>query len=396
MAGARIHVSRAPLRWFWRSPLAIAALLTGVTTTAIVDRAIAGLADAAAVRVEMERAAARIAAMAAAESYVASDGTARERVVDAGGGIVVRTAIEPLRGTDELRLIARVGAQRFEYMFPRLAGGSSPVFGRALTVAKGTHVPAQWRGGAVAEPQDLPTLACAAAGGAASRLFTPEPGIALLRLAGGTDRADFVLAAEPGVGGAQRLHARGTEVVDGNLWVDCGAAPLQLELVDDLTVVVRGNVYLGRGITVVGDGHLTLVAVGAPGSAFVDRDGNGRWSAGDELRGAEHFEGPVEGAGNVFLGLPREGQGRLEFDVGLVVDGVLHVAVDQALVNGPVVLHHGGAPMPGRTGNLVASGRRLPALQRAALPGFATVGMPRPGSLQPLAGESLYPAGPPR
>jgi hypothetical protein len=52
--------------------------------------------------------------------------------------------------------------------------------------------------------------------------------------------------------------------------------------------------------------------------------------------------------------------------------------------------------MPGRTGNLVASGRRLPALQRAALPGFATVGMPRPGSLQPLAGESLYPAGPPR
>lgn len=389
--------STAPLRWFGQSPLAIAALLSGLTGTAVVDRAVRALDDARSVRDRMEVAAARIVAESAAGEFVGSGGAVRNRVVDVGGGIVVQTYAEPLRGADQVRLVARVGSQRFDYLFTPLSGGTSPVFGQALTAANDALVPDGWRGLARVPAEQLPRLTAGAEATASSaaRLFVADPGLALLRLPAGTDRDDFVLAVDPAAG-TPVITAYGVATVDGNLWLDCAERPLDLHLDADLTIVVRGNLYLGRSLRIHGQGNLTMVTVGNDGGAFVDRDGNGRHSPGEPVRGAEQFAGPMEGAGNVWIGLPREGAGRLDLDVGLVVGGVLHVAADRAEVHGPVILQRGGAAAPGRSGLLIATGSRLPTLNRLALPGFATVGQPRPGPLQQLGGEPLYPAAPAR
>ncbi len=389
------RLSRVPQRWFWRSPLALAALITGIVGPTVVERARAGLGEARRIHGDMERLAARVVADGAAIDYVSSDGATVTKRVDAGGGIIVETRVVPDRESGRLHLTARVGEQCLEFRFPRLAGGASPVFASALSVAAGVRLPAQWRAGAEVVVEQLPQVLAVELPAASGSLAVADAGIALMRLAAGTDRDDFVLATDPARTGPQPVTDHGAVTVAGNLWLDRADAPLLLELAEDLTLVVRGNVYLGRELRVTGAGHLTIVAVGTPGSAFADCDGNGRWSAGDDLRGGERFAGPMEGAGNVYLGLPREGQGRLDFDVGLVVTGVLHVAVDTAYVHGPVVLHHGGLPVPGRAGMLVATGRRLPSL-RVALPGFVAVGAARPGPLQALVGEPLYQAGPAR
>jgi hypothetical protein len=223
-----------------------------------------------------------------------------------------------------------------------------------------------------------------------------DPGIALTRLPAGTDRDDFVLGAgnlEPTADAGGAVH-----FVRGNLWVDCGPEPLRLSLPRDLTLVVAGNVYLGRSIAVAGPGRLTIAAQVADGVAFADVDGNGRWSTGDQLRSDDAFSGPMEGAGAVYLGLPREGAEHLCFDVGLVVGGELHLAADRALVRGPVVLSFGGTVLPGRRGRLVVAGWSAPLHETGLLPGFAAVGSPRPGPLRLRGGgdQPLYVAAPTR
>jgi hypothetical protein len=163
-------------------------------------------------------------------------------------------------------------------------------------------------------------------------------------------------------------------------------------------MIVAGNLYVGRSLRVTGAGCLTIVTQIDDGVAFADNDGNGRWSAGEPLYGAEGFRGPVEGSGNAYLGLPRGQQTVLELDCGLVIDGQLHVGADRAVVHGPVLLGSGGTALPDRHARFEVSGRRLPALQRSVLPGFVAVGAPRPGPvrLEVAGSRALYPASPTR
>jgi hypothetical protein len=361
--------------------------------TFVFERALATMHEASAIRSEMERLAARVVAESAAAQYVASDGAVSTRVVDAGNGVVVRTSIAATAG-ERLHLRADVGEQRLEFSFARLAGATPPVFGRALTVAASASAPSDW-GATVALPEELPQLGAAARERTAlPSWLVADPGVALLRLAGGTDREDFSLR----LGGSPDRPfvppATGVVLVDGNLWIDAAGETLSLGLRRDLTLVVRGNAYIGSSIRVDGCGKLTIVTTGDGGVAFVDRDGNGRWSTGDELRGAEQFFGPMEGAGNVRLGLRPDGRGTLELDVGLVATGLVTVAAERAIVHGPVVMHRGGASIG--EGRLEATGRRLPCLRRAALPGFVPVGRPRASPLREARGEPLYPATPAR
>ncbi|MGE3172299.1 MAG: hypothetical protein AB7O97_06700 [Planctomycetota bacterium] len=382
------------------SPALMAALAAGMLVTVAVDRALVAVGDAGQIHRDAEVLAARVVADGAAARFVASSGAAATGAFDAGNGIEVTTAIEPLDADGQWLLTALVGDQRLDWTFATLPGGTSPVFGRALSIVAGAPLPSHWRGAVATEPEDLPRLAPCIDDTRLPSWLQPDPGVALLRLPAGTDRDDFVFAAAR-ADGARSIQVGGVVVVDGNLWVDCGDSPLVLDLDRDLTLIVRGNVYLGRSVRVRGPGHLTLVTVVDGGSAYFDVDGNCRWSPGDRLVGGEPFAGPVEGAGNVLMGAlgATVGAGagpELELDLGLDVGGVLHAVAATVTVHGPVVLRSGAMSRPSDAGRLIATGSRLPAVQRVVLPGFVAVGLPRPGPLRPLAREPLYQSAAPR
>ncbi|MBX3462056.1 MAG: hypothetical protein KF830_02715 [Planctomycetes bacterium] len=228
--------------------------------------------------------------------------------------------------------------------------------------------------------------------------FRQDGGVALLTWESGTDRPDFVFEPRRA---ADLDAAGGLVVVCGNLWVEVGSRPLRLALQRDLVVVVRGNLYLGRSIQVDGPGRLVLVASRSRGEpVFADRDGNGRWSPGDVLRGADAFTGPSEGAGNVYLGLP-ESTAAIRCDAGLVVGGEAHVAAPTR-VGGPLVLAHGVTQLKPGGLPLQAAGDWVFAVERERVPGFVTTGRPRPGLLarevasDPRRHEPLYLAAPAR
>lgn len=400
-AGRIVH-PRFDLRWLYGSPLLVAACIAGLAATAVLARAMQALHVAGRLRTEIEIAAARLGAEAAASTYVASDGKDRQYGFDLGRGIAVDVRAEP--GADSsVHLSASVNGHRLHYSFSVLAGGTPRVFGQPFTVVSGgPSLPDEWPRRPALALAELPELALDHAqlvqDSMLSLRLKRDPGIALLRLAAGTDREDFVFGSDSAEPLRLLPPASGVLVIDGNLWIDEVPRPFEVELYDDLTLVVRGNVYLGRPVRVRGPGHLTIATLCAGGVAFADRDGNGRWSEGDALRSGERFRGPVEGAGSVWFGMPREPGTALELDLGLFVAGELHVAADSAAVHGPVVLVHGVTRLPGREGNVEFTGLRLPELQRAALPGFVTVGGPRPGLLRrvPDPKQPLYAAAPNR
>jgi hypothetical protein len=258
-----------------------------------------------------------------------------------------------------------------------LPGGAPAAFALPFATAAGRSLPP-----GMPEPVQLPVEAMPVLqvdkrpwSPAQNAAFARDAALALLRLPTGTDRDDFVLGA--GVDQLQLLAPRdGLLVFDGNLWLDAGD-PLTIELNQDLTVVVRGNLYLGRSLRIEGSGHLLLAVQAAPGLPFADRDGNGRWSAGDELLVDGEFRGPMEGSGAVWLGLPGRAPDELVIDAGVEVSGELQLLAN-ASVRGPLLLHHGVTVL--RTGAVLrATGERLPQVGRCRVPGYRPEGRPRPG-----------------
>jgi hypothetical protein len=392
--------ARFEARVLFASPVLLAACFAALSASIVLARGLVALRDARTIRAGVELAAARLVAEQAAHAYVDSSGQRACTSVDLGRGLDISTSGSSEPGSGEVRLATRVADRRLEFAFARLPGSTSPVFDLRLVVASDAPpLPADWPPPAVVGRDDLPRLAVAAAPatpGPAAALLQRDPGIALTRLPAGTDRDDFVLGAgtlEPSADAAGAV-----QFVRGNLWVDRAPEPLRLSLPRDLTLVVAGNAYLGRSIKVAGPGRLTIATQVADGVAFADVDGNGRWSTGDQLRSDDAFSGPMEGAGAVYLGLPRDGAEHLCLDVGLVVGGVLHLAAERALVRGPVVLSFGGTVLPGRRGKLVVAGWSAPLHEPGLLPGFAAVGSPRPGPLRLRGGceQPLYVAAPTR
>jgi hypothetical protein len=147
----------------------------------------------------------------------------------------------------------------------------------------------------------------------------------------------------------------------------------------DLVVVVRGNLYLERSLRVQGPGRLLFVttAQGA-GKSFVDADGNGRWSGGEPVLGSATFDGPIEGAGNVYCGGAAEA--RVESSAGLVAAGELHLRGDASFA-GPVVLAHGLTVLR-RPSRLHAMGEWCFQSEREGVPGFVAHGASRPSLLR--------------
>ena len=229
--------------------------------------------------------------------------------------------------------------------------------------------------------------------------FVRDPGVALATWSVGTDGPDYVLG--PFAGQAWNVGAE-VFVVPGHLWLPPHAEPVTIRLTRDVLVVVRGNLYLGNSVRVHGGGRLVfLVQPGLDAVAFADRDGNGRWSAGDRACDpAVPFAGPIEGGGSAFLGLPGA-SARLSCDAGLVVAGELHLRA-AVTVSGPLVLGAGVTRnAPG--GRVQPTGAWTFDVERESVPGMATNGLPRPSRLRELDlddaakhEQTLYAASPAR
>lgn len=235
--------------------------------------------------------------------------------------------------------------------------------------------------------------------GDGSDSFVRDPGVALATWSVGTDGPDYVLG--PFAGQAWNVGVD-VFVVPGHLWLPPHGEPVTVRLTRDVLVVVRGNLYLGNSVRVYGGGRLVfLVQSGPDAVAFADRDGNGRWSAGDRACDpAVSFHGPIEGGGSAFLGLPG-GNARLSCDAGLVVEGELHVRA-AVTVAGPLILG-AGVTRNAPDGRVQPTGTWTFDVERESVPGMATRGLPRPSRLRELdlddaakREQTLYAASPAR
>jgi hypothetical protein len=213
-----------------------------------------------------------------------------------------------------------------------------------------------------------------------------DSAIALARLSSGTDLPDFVLKVEADGVVRPAPSRSGVRRIDGHLWIDCGTEPLVVELDRDVTLVVRGNLYVGRSVAVRGPGRLTFVVQRGTGHRFRDSDGDGRWSPGESTLDAPdgRLQGPIEGGGAVYLGLPRdESAERIEIAASLVVEGDVVLLREEAHVRGNLL---GGASITSARGarRLSVGGLGLRDVRRDRIPGFVSQGPPRPGALRRL------------
>jgi hypothetical protein len=318
-------------------------------------------------------------------------------------GLVSR--VEPLVNRNGTRLRIRVaGARNRTHLFQcQLLPGAAPAWlGERLTLTDAVLIdrpellawvnddlgltPARIQGGFDTAARLDPGALLATPDGN-HEILTEDPSIGVLRLPAGTDRPDFVFGRHGLRVETPPVPTGGVMVVHGNLWVDQGPYPLVLNLASPLTIVVEGNIYLGRTVAVRGSGHLTLVARRGPTATFRDRDGDGAWSSGDTVLGIGEraYSGPVEGAGMVYLGLPGVRQRPVEnFDLvaSVLAEGELYVRARSAAVHGALCGGFGISRFDGA--RLSLTGSRLPSIQRAALPGFLRAGPLRPGVLEEL------------
>ncbi len=327
----------------------------------------------------------------AAEERTAAQDEFRSRTVDVDGDANGWTA--QLRGG---------GLPPRTYRCERLMGAAAEAFARACTVRMpglAELLPTARVVAAAGFPRLSEDALAAVQRGDGSDCFVRDPSVALATWSVGTDGPDFVLG--PFAGQAWNAGAD-VFVVPGHLWLPPHAEPVTVRLTRDVLVVVRGNLYLGNSVRVYGGGRLLFhVQPGTDAVAFADRDGNGRWSAGDRpCDPAIAFSGLIEGGGSAFLGLPGANT-RISCDAGLVVEGELHLRA-AVTVSGPLILGS-GVTRNVPDGRVQPTGLWAFDVAREPVPGMATTGLPRPGRLRELecddaakGEQALYAASPAR
>ena len=351
-------VSRAFVREHQAGFAVLAAFVC--VTIAVVEFA-SGLARSNRSWLEAER---ELATLVAEDSAFAECGVARDWPVVRAG-----MRAETSRIGDQLTIKVVCDHGRSYEFGARVLPGAAPAL---LARAQGVGLPSF---GADAREAIRPGAACP--------FVVRDESVGLLRIATGTDLVDWRLRLDQdGV-----VRPRTTEAcvarVAGHLWVDRDGKPLTVELDHALTLLVDGNIYLGRSLFVRGNGRLTLVARGCPGLRFHDLDGDGRKSEGDELFD-DHptVATPIEGSGSIYLGLPDHGDAnhRIECDAGLWAEG------DVVVVEALAIAH--SCVLAGLGHRVIGPGARLeseptwPMLsEREWVPGFVPTGGPRPGPL---------------
>lgn len=362
MRATRGSLRSRPVRWRWRwlcdSPLVLATWATVLLGAWSMQRAGSALHSAEHVRVGADAELARLAADTAVMQLPAST---RSRGLWQRSVGSVRVKVE--RRGDELIVVSALPDGPRHVFTGRVLPGAMPdAFGTARST-------------------DVPALSSAALAAAAAVEQAPvirrDGGVALMQLESGTDLRDFVLDdGELGGGGV----ANGVVEVPGHLWIEPGRRPLVLRCRRDVTVVVRGNLYVGRSVELVGPGRVVFVTLGSESARpFADLDGNGRRSDGEGDGGG----GAVEGGGNVYFGLA-ESPRRLELAAGVVAGGRVHL-LREVRVDGPFVAADEPVVID-PAARVLATGRRLFRPGRELVPGFAAAGPPRPGLLTAAPG----------
>jgi hypothetical protein len=370
------RVLAAPRQWC-ETPLPVAVLGLLACLLAGVVQVAAALGRAETVRREVASELASLAANAAAlEIGVARPGrhtlaVGEHRVVVEVGGRVVACAV-------------RSGDGEVAHFVAPVLPGALPMALAHRFASVDPRAVAAVGDGVVVAPEDLPRLAADALAAAprADRWpgFRRDPAVALMRLEGGTERDDHVVAVPDGA--ALPVPPAGVVVVPGHLWLTSPSGVLRVGLERDLVVVVEGNLYVAASLVVDGPGRLVLWGRTPPGqTAFADNDGNGRFTAGDRLLGAGGFAGALEGAGGVYFGLPG-GSPDLAIGALLVAEGELH-AVARTTLHAPAVAKSGLTELG--SGSIRCGESELLDVQRDSLPGLLPSGQPRPGRLLAMA-----------
>lgn len=370
-------------RWFAGSPLPIAAWVS----LFLVFLAVRGVAEALRRAEVVRREALAEHAWLAAETVAMRVDAAAAPPTELTFALADTKVVAQRRHADWLFASTMADGSTWRFRGELLRGGAPMAFAEPM-VATDPAVLAAVGAGRSCRSEDLPQIDAAAIAFAGRTgtlpAFRRDPGIALLHWDAGTEADDFVLDGA-------RLEALdqdrdGLAVVPGHLWIGEAAEPLQLALDRDLVVVVQGNLYIGRSITVTGSGRLLFATVPGPDAMpFADLDGNGRWSAGDQVRVGQVFRGIAEGGGNVYLGFARC-RSPLRLLVGVVAGGEVHVAGD-VTVEGPLVVPFGLSAIGPRPGKLRATGQRLYRVGRELVPGFRPQGEPRIALLRPVGAD---------
>lgn len=382
-------------RWWWPgvSPLLLAGVWTVLLLAIAVGRVGRSLRTAELQRIRECALLAELAADAMADDVAAAGmPDCLERCI---GGCQVRAE---RRAGGYRFLVARDGYQ-CEFAADMVPGAAPAVFAKACGLGR-TECRA-WRiGEGALLPQLDPHQLSTALSATASTMFRRDGAVALARLAAGTDGDDYVVDPRHVQFG---LPAQTAVVeVPGHLWIEPAGGPWRPWLDRDVTVVVRGNLYCGASIEPLGPGRLTIAAVPPGGAvAFVDTDGNGRWTQGEPLVGGGVFRGPIEGGGSAYFGLTGA-PGALECKAAVVVGGELH-ARGVVRIAGPVVAA-GGITLLTAGSRLEPLGTVRFAVERERVPGFSTTGAPRLGLLRrcdpqgraEVAEDLLYLAAPAR
>lgn len=330
--------------------------------------------------------AARVACAAEEAAFAAAvPGTPNPTRIRTSWGMTVQ--VERVRDRDErLELAVATGRGHERFACDWLRGSAPRCLQSRLTLG-GDGFPSAddrtWIHGVVSIGNDsLPQLAPTDRARATLPELSCDTEVAFLHLPGGTDRSDFTLG-----GGCEQIAVPpATQVVEvrGNLWVLPAAQPLWFVLRAPLTIIVHGNLYLGRSIEVVGRGPLTLVAH-RTGPTFRDLDGDGACANGETILGGSGTPA-IEGDGSVYLGIPRQtARPPVGIAAHIVAGGEIHV-LTSARVHGALVGAHGLTACNARA-ELHLTGRCLRDVTRTRVPGFATSGSPRPGLLERAAPE---------
>lgn len=249
-------------------PMAMACVTTVCVALGLLHEAARVVRRAEDVRAKVDRLAEEIVAEAATMEAAATGSASSASQVGDREVRVVRSV-----GGWTTSVASGGGPPRW-FGFNLVPGAANPAFGSACTVTR-PDLKDWLREARCVATHELPRLAPDALAAAMvvdrSDLCAQDPGLALATWSVGTEGMDYVFLRAAG----DVLANGGLVCVPGHLWIPPSAEPWTVRLARDVVVAVRGNLYVGGSVRVLGEGRLVFYVEPPPGScAYGDRNGD--------------------------------------------------------------------------------------------------------------------------